>query len=61
MEIQINNDILDDEYIILDLQDFYEDFKELEKILSKGIMNTNIEALGKMKQFAESCGIEIKD
>ena len=61
MEIQINNDMLDDEYIMIDLQDFYEDeLKELVKVFSLVIINTNIEALGKIKEYANSCGLDIK-
>ena len=61
MEIQINNDMLDDKYIMIDLLDFQEDeLKELVKVFSLVIINTNIEALGKIKEYANNCGLDIK-
>ena len=61
MEIKINNDMLDDKYIMIDLLDFQEDeLKELVKVFSLVIINTNIEALGKIKEYANSCGLDIK-
>ena len=64
MNIQICNDMLDDEFIMLNLEDFEDDdFDKLIKILSKGIMSDmsdNVEAIEKIKEWAENCGIKLK-
>jgi len=62
MNLNICNDTLDDEFIMLNLEDFEEDdLSLLVKILSKGIMSDNVEAIEKVKEWAENCGFKIKE
>jgi len=61
MNIRIDNDILDDEFVIINLEDFEDDdLNILVKMFSKGIFQDNVEAAAKIKEYAENCGIKLK-
>jgi len=61
MEIQINNDILDDELVMINMEELEEnDFGKIIKMLTKEYASDNVEAIAKLKEYAENNGIEIK-
>ena len=62
MNLNICNDMLDDEFVMLNLEDFEEeDFDTLIKIVSKGMMSDNVDAVKKIKEYANYRGIKIKE
>ena len=61
MEIQINNDILDDELVMINMEELEEnDFGKIIKMLTKEYASDNVEAIAKLKEYAENNGIEVK-